>query len=145
MIITTTVAAVSSETRQIADRIAEDFEERKGRRDIRRLAYLLGRETLLELAADAKLAIAAETPVTRRLDGATRTPGGVFFKVAKGWIVGQLREGTQVPKERRQTLYRALSLFRTSGPSKTIPTQASPTLPSAPSFEMKSEPRRKTA
>lgn len=134
----------ASDIRLFADRIADDFEEGEGRKTLRRLALAIGLETLAELVCEAQVALATEAPVTRRLDGSPRTKGGVLFKIAKGWVVGRLRGGKQIPKEERQRLYRAMSLFRSPGwerPAMAGPAGVGPglkiadTLPSGPKSE----------
>ena len=129
MIRTIQASPDASDIRRFADRIADDFGEVDGRKILRRLARVLGPETLAEFVCEAQLALAAESPVTRRLDGSPRTKGGVLLKIAKGWVVGQLRMSSSLPKGERQRLYRAMRLLRSPGTETapdTLPTGREP-------------------
>ncbi len=114
-----TTPEVPSSIEAWADVLATEFGETGApRRDLRRLARLVGSASFEAIVRETRLAVASGAPETLRADGSPRTPGGIFFRVAKGHVkrrIGDLKaareRGETVDLDEKGRLYQALQIF----------------------------------
>lgn len=110
----------SSSIEAWADVLAKELGETGApRRDLRRLARLVGLATLKEIVKETRVAATSGAPETLRADGSPRTSGGVFFRVAKANVkrrIGDLKaardRGETIDTDEKGRLYQALRIFR---------------------------------
>ena len=84
-------AEVEKVARQVAERFAEAGDRPK--QQLERIVELMGPAWTNDIAEQAAREVASAGPLTLRADGTPRTKSGVFFALARDWMVNKVSGG----------------------------------------------------
>jgi len=126
------------DTKKIAEDVAKQFGEvgERPRRQLERIAMLLGSVWLADIAERAERGLRDAEPFVTRADGSLRTRGGVLFAVARGAAFDLVKSGALGRRDfHRSFCWREPTPRECGGPS--APPKSSP----RPKPKVESPPR----